>query len=162
MSDQKKFRITLWELDTNSGWRGAQKAVVFDASKIGVQENANDVGSAYWTLANDHPQIAKFTPLDTHYEIARWSLDRGRWEFVAAGILDEYNVTEYETTFSGLDYAAVMNQIYTPLTNITFASSTPLNPNISTMSIPTVFNPTDGSIAKDNINGATYASSRAL
>lgn len=159
MSDQKKFRITLWELDTSTGWRGAQKAVVFNASKIGVQENANDVGSAYWTLANDNPQIAKFTPLDTHYEISRWSLDRSRWEFVAAGILNEYSVTEYETVFNGLDYAAVMNQIYTPLTNITFASSTPLNPNISTMSIPTVFNSTDGTIAKDNINGTTYTSS---
>ncbi len=159
MSDQKKFRITLWQLDTNTGWRGDQKAVVFDASSIGVQENANDVGSAYWTLTNDHPQIGKFTPLDTHYEISRWSLDRNRWEFVAAGILDDYNVTEYETTFTGLDYMAVMNQIFTPLNNITFSSSTPLNPNISTMSIPTVFNQTDGSIAKDNINGATYDTS---
>lgn len=157
MSDQKKFRITLWQLDTNSGWRSSSaKAVVYDAMSIGVQENANDVGSAYWTLNNDHPQISKFTPLDTHYEIARWSLARSRWEFVAAGILDDYSVTEYQTTFSGLDYMAVMNQIFTPLSNITFSSSTPLNPNIATMTIPTVFNQTDGTIAKDNINGAVY------
>jgi len=157
LSDQKKFRITLWQLDTTTGWRqSTPKAVVFDAMAIGVQENANDVGSSYWTLNNDHPQISKFTPLDTHYEIARWSLARSRWEFVAAGILEDYSVTEYQTTFSGIDYMAVMNQIFTPLSNITFSSSTPLNPNISTMSIPTVFNQTDGTIAKDNINGATY------
>ena len=157
MSDQKKFRITLWQLDTSTGWRSSvAKAVVYDAMAIGVQENANDVGSAYWTLNNDHPQISKFTPLDTHYEIARWSLDRNRWEFAGAGILEDYNVTEFQTTFSGVDYMAVMNQIFTPLSNITFSSSTPLNPNIATMTIPTVFNQTDGTSGKDNINGATY------
>lgn len=157
MSDQKKFRITLWQLDTSTGWRDSSaKAVVYDAMSVGVQENANDVGSAYWTLNNDHPQISKFTPLETHYEISRWSLARSRWEFVAAGILDDYNVTEYQTTFSGIDYMAVMNQIFTPLSNITFSSSTPLNPNIATMSIPTAFNQTDGTIGKDNINGAVY------
>ena len=160
MSDQKKFRITLWQLNTSTGWRNSTpKAIVYDAMAIGIQENANDVGSAYWTLNNDHPQISKFTPLDTHYEISRWSLDRSRWEFVAAGILNDYDVTEFQTVFNGLDYMAVMNQIFTPLSNITFTSSTPLNPNIATMSIPTVFNQTDGTIAKDNIDGTLYGTS---
>ena len=160
MSDQKKFRITLWAIDTTAGttggWRGEQKAVVFDASAVGVEEHANDVGSAFWTLENNHPQIAEFVPLARHYEICRWSDARSRWEFVGAGILNDYSVTEYETTFQGIDYKAVLNQIYTPLSNITFSASTPINPNIATMSIPTAFNQTDGTIGKDNINGAVY------
>jgi hypothetical protein len=157
LSDQKKFRITLWQLDTSTGWRSSSaKAVVYDAMSIGVQENANDVGSAYWTLNNDHPQISKFTPLDTHYEIARWSLDRSRWEFVAAGILDDYNVTEYQTTFSGLDYMAVMNQIFTPLSNITFANASPINPNLATVQKTTIFNSTDGVVATDQVYGSSY------
>jgi hypothetical protein len=157
LSDQKKFRITLWQLDTSTGWRSSSaKAVVYDAMSIGVQENANDVGSAYWTLNNDHPQISKFTPLDTHYEIARWSLGRSRWEFVAAGILDDYNVTEYQTTFSGLDYMAVMNQIFTPLSNITFANASPINPNLATVQKTTIFNSTDGVVAKDQVYGTSY------
>lgn len=157
MSDQKKFRITLWQLDTATGWRSSTaKAVVYDAMSIGVQENANDVGSAYWTLNNDHPQISKFTPLDTHYEIARWSLDRGRWEFVAAGILDDYSVTEYQTTFSGLDYMAVMNQIFTPLSNITFANASPINPNLATVQKTTIFNSTDGVEGTDQVYGSSY------
>ncbi len=157
MSDQKKFRITLWQLDTSTGWRSSSaKAVVYDAMSIGVNENANDVGSAYWTLNNDHPQISKFTPLETHYEIARWSLARSRWEFVAAGILDDYNVTEYQTTFSGLDYMAVMNQIFTPLSNITFASVSPINPNLATVQKTTIFNSTDGVEGTDQVFGTSF------
>ena len=119
VSTAKKFRITLWEVDTTAGttggWRGTQKAVVFDATAIGVEEHANDVGSAFWTLRNDHPQIAEFVPLARHYEISRWSDARSRWEFVGAGMLNDYSVTEYETTFQGIDYKAVLNQIFTPL-----------------------------------------------
>lgn len=158
MSDQKKFRITLWQLDTSTGWRNsAPKAIVYDAMAIGIQENANDVGSTYWTLNNDHAQISQFTPLDTHYEISRWSLDRSRWEFAAAGMIDDYDVTEFQTTFKGLDYMSVMQQIFTPLSNITFASAAPLNPNISSISIPTIFNQSDGGLGKDSIFGNSYA-----
>jgi hypothetical protein len=157
VNDQKKFRLILWSAST-SGWRDQQVAVVYDAKSIAVEEHANDVGSAYWTLNNDHPQIAQFQPLRRHYEISRWSDTRSRWEFVGAGILNDYTSTEYETTFSGIDYKAVLNQIFTPLSNITFSSSTPLNPNIASISIPTVFNQTDGAIGKDNINGTTYTS----
>lgn len=157
MSDQKKFRLILWSV-SSTGWRDEQRAVVYDAKSIGVEEHANDVGSAYWTLSNDHPQISEFQPLRRHYEISRWSDSRSRWEFVGAGMLNDYTVTEYETTFSGIDYKAILNQVYTPLTNITFSSSTPLNPNLATASMPTVFNQTDGSIGKDNINGTTYTS----
>lgn len=131
MSVQKKFRITLWAVDTTAGttggWRGEQKAVVFDASAIGVEENANDVGSAFWTLPNNHPQIAEFVPLARHYEIARWSEDRNRWEFVGAGMLNDYSVTEWETTFQGIDYKAVLNQLYTPLSGITTDNARPLS-----------------------------------
>jgi len=131
VSDQKKFRITLWAINqtsgTSGGWRGDQKAVVFDASAIGVDEHANDVGSAFWTLDNKHPQIAEFVPLARHYEIARWSEIRSRWEFVGAGILNDYSVTEWETTFQGIDYKAVLNQIFTPLSGATTGDARPLH-----------------------------------
>lgn len=126
---QPNFRIVLWDVDIAgaSGWRGAQKAVVFDAKSIGVEEHANDSGSAYWTLANDHPQISKFEPLKTHYEISRWSLKNNRWEFVAAGILNDYTTTENETVFNGIDYKSVLNQIYSPITNMTLGSIQSIN-----------------------------------
>lgn len=127
---QPNFRITLWEIDGTTRWRGEQKAVVYDAKSIGVEEHANDTGSAYWTLANDHPQIAKFEPLKSHYEIARWSIQDNTWLFVAAGILNDYTTTENETVFNGLDYKSVLNQIFTPITNMTLASLQSINSQI--------------------------------
>lgn len=131
MSDQKKFRITLWAVNTTAGttggWRGEQKAVVFDASAVGIEEHANDVGSAFWTLTNDHPQIAEFVPLARHYEISRWSDERSRWEFVGAGMLNDYSVTEWETTFQGIDYKSVLNQLFTPLSGVTTGDARPLH-----------------------------------
>ena len=135
MSDQKKFRITLWEINTTAGttggWRGTQKAVVLDASGIGVEEYANDSGSAFWTLQNSHPQIAEFVPLQRHYEISRWSTVRGRWEFVGAGILNDYSAGEYETTFSGIDYKSVLNKSFTPLATMTVSDASALNSRLT-------------------------------
>lgn len=135
MSVRRKFRIVLWDRTGANGWRGTQKAVVFNAKSIGVEEFANDVGSAYWTLPNDHPQIAEFVPLQRHYEISRWSQDRSRWEFVAAGMLNDYTTTEQETVFSGIDYNSVLNQLYTPLPGMTIGSSTSINPSINQSSL---------------------------
>jgi len=128
---ERKFRVTLWSLGAN-GWRGDQKAVVFDAKSIGVEEFANDTGSAFWTLSNDHPQIAEFVPLQRHYEISRWSDDRSRWEFVGAGMLNDYTATEFETTFSGLDYKAILNQMYTPLSGMTTGDANQLSSTAGT------------------------------
>jgi len=130
-STRPNFRITLWDINTTTRWRGTQKAVIYDAKDIGVEEHANDTGSAYWTLQNDHPQISLLSPLQQHYEISRWSTKNSRWEFVAAGILNDYTTTEFETVFTGLDYKSVLNQIYTPLTNMTYGSIASLSTDLS-------------------------------
>ena len=131
MSQQTKYRIVLWDRAGANGWRGTQKAVVFDAKSIGVEEFANDSGSAFWTLSNDHPQIAEFQPLLRHYEISYWSPSKSRWEFAAAGILNDYQATEYETTFSGIDYKAVFNQYYTPSSGSLVNQTTKLSPDLA-------------------------------
>jgi hypothetical protein len=103
---------------------------VFDAANIGVEEYANDSGSAFWTLQNSHPQISEFVPLSRHYEISRWSSVRDRWEFVGAGILNDYSAGEYETTFSGIDYKSVLNKSFTPLSAMTVGNASSLNPRL--------------------------------
>jgi len=153
LSTTKSFRIILWNV-SSTGWRGDQKAVVFDAKDIGVEEHANDTGSAFWTLASDHPQLAEFVPLERHYEISRWSPDRDRWEFVGAGMINDYVASDTEVVYSGLDYKALLNQIFTPLPGVTLDSLSPLNPNIQITD--TIFNHSDGTTALDNINGTTY------
>ena len=137
MSIRRKFRIILWDRTGANGWRGAQKAVVFNAKSIGVEEQANDTGSAYWTLPNDHPQIAEFVPLQRHYEISKWSDARSRWEFIAAGMLNDYTTTEQETIFNGIDYNSVLNQLYTPFPGMSVSSGTNLHPTISQAQIST-------------------------
>ena len=151
-----QFRIILWNV-SSTGWRGDQKAVVFDAKDIGVEEHANDTGSAFWTLASDHPQIAEFLPLERHYEISRWSQDRYRWEFCGAGMINDYVASDTEVVYTGLDYKALLNQIYTPLPGVTLDSISPLNPNITISD--TIFNHSDGTTALDNINSTTYTAS---
>ena len=151
-----QFRIILWNV-SSTGWRGEQKAVVFDAKDIGVEEHANDVGSGFWTLASDHPQIAEFVPLERHYEISRWSQDRYRWEFCGAGMINDYVASDTEVVYTGLDYKALLNQIYTPLPGVTLDSISPLNPNITIGD--TIFNHSDGTTALDNINSTTYTAS---
>ena len=157
MSDQVKFRITIWDLAAN-GWRGTQKAVVYDASAIGVEEYANDAGSAFWTIKNDHPQISEFVPLERHYEISRWNSDATtpRWEFVGAGVINDLSATEYETVFAGIDYKAVMDQVMTPLSQITFGNASPINPNLATVQKTTIFNSTDGVTGTDQVFGSSY------
>lgn len=155
MSTTQSFRIILWSVST-SGWRGDQKAVVYDAKSIGVEEHANDTGSAYWTLPNDHPQIAEFVPLERHYEISRWSDARNRWEFVGAGMVNDYVATEQETIYSGIDYKSVLNQTFTPLSGISISDNSPITPNASTVDHNTIFNYSDLTTAKDDINGSTY------
>ena len=150
MSAKKSFRLILWSI-SSTGWRGDQKAVVYDAKSIGLDEQANDSGSAYWTLDNDHPQIAEFVPLARHYEISRYSEARSRWEFVGAGMLNDYNVTEYQTTFSGIDYKSVLNQVYTPLTGLTTSNASAISDKITG-------NGVSGGIATFNITAATATS----
>jgi len=151
-----QFRIILWNV-SSTGWRGDQRAVVFDAKDIGVEEHANDSGSAYWTLASDHPQLAEFLPLERHYEISRWSDYRSRWEFVGAGMINDYVASDTEVVYAGIDYKALLNQIYTPLPGVTLDSISPLNPNIAIGD--TIFNHSDGTTALDNINNTTYTAS---
>lgn len=152
---QHQFRITLWAINTTAGttggFRGDQKAVVYDAKNIGLEEFANDSGSAYWTLPNDHPQLAEFVPLERHYEISRWSTLRSRWEFAGAGVIDDYTATETETVFSGIDYKSVLNQSFTPLTNLTFETTTPFNPDYKATDFDTIFNYADtGTLGESN------------
>lgn len=135
MSVAYKFRITLWDNTGTNKWRGAQTALIFDAKNIGAQEFANSPGSAYWTLSNDHPQIATHIPLSTHYEISRWSDVRSRWEFVAAGMLNNYQTNEYETVFSGIDYKNILNNIFTPISGMTTGDATVINSTLTTASL---------------------------
>jgi hypothetical protein len=161
-----KFRITLYALDTSTGWRGATAATIYDPIEVGVSERANEVGEAYWVLPNNHPLIGECTPLTKHYEVHRFDTDAGAYKWVGAGILDDAEVGEYETTFRGIDYMAVFNQYYTPTVALTFSSTSFLSPDIGQASISTdflstIFNFSGGTVL-DGSDGETDPSGEAV
>lgn len=134
-----KFRIILYSLDTSTGWRGSVASAIYDPIEVGVSERANEVGEAYWVLPNNHPLIADCIPLTRHYEIHRYDVDAAAYKWVGAGILDDAEVGENETTFRGIDYMAVFNQYYTPTVALTFTSTSFVSPDINQANISTDF-----------------------
>ncbi len=126
-----KFRIILHSLNTSTGWRGSVASAIYDPIEVGVSERANEVGEAYWVLPNNHPLIADCIPLTRHYEIHRYDVEANAYKWVGAGILDDAEVGENETTFRGIDYMAVFNQYYTPTVALTFTSTNFISPDIS-------------------------------
>jgi hypothetical protein len=106
-------------------------------------------------LPIDHPQIAELVPLQRHYEISRWSDVRSRWEFVGAGMINDYVASEVEIVYSGIDYKYILNQIVTPLPGLTLGQASSINPNISTVDINTVFNYPSGSTNADEVFGVS-------
>ena len=83
---------------------------------IGVLENANSVGAslvynspgeAHWTLPVDHPQIAVIEPKQTHYGIDFYTGDG--WRETFAGLVWDFDATENDVVFTGLDYLALLD-----------------------------------------------------
>ena len=160
-----KFRITLYNLNTSTGWRGATAATIYDPIEVGVSERANEVGEAYWVLPNNHPLISECTPLTKHYEIHRYDVESAAYKWVGAGMLDDSEVGEVETTFRGIDYMAVFNQYYTPTVALTFTSTSFLSPDIgqataTTDFLSSIFPFSEGTVL-DGSDGETDPSGKA-
>lgn len=148
-----KFRITLFPLDTSTGWRSSSTNVIYDPIEVGISEKANEVGEAYWVLPNEHPLISVCLPLKTHYEVHRYDADAAVYKWVGAGILNDTEINQNETTFRGIDYMAVFNQYYTPTVALTFTSTNYLSPDISNSSLSSVFSFSAGAL-KDSSSDA--------
>jgi hypothetical protein len=95
------WRIVLKAMGTNRG-PGAIKAIIMDASNVGASAYANSPGECFFTLPADHPQIGECEPYQTHYSIQFYSGDR--WVEKFAGILNDFDASEEEVVFHGIDY----------------------------------------------------------
>ena len=129
---QSPFRITLWDMTGSGRGRGTVKAVISDAKYIGVSSYLNEGGEAFFTLPYNHPQIAECLPLERHYRIDRWDEEDAVYRTVGTGILQDYQATDNETVFYGIDYMAALNQTLTdvsavisnPSTTVTYDNKT--------------------------------------
>jgi hypothetical protein len=115
---QSPFRITLWDMTGAGRGRGTVKAVISDAKYIGCSSYLNEGGEAFFTLPYNHPQIAECVPLERHYRIDRWDEEDAVYRTVGTGILQDYQATDNETVFYGIDYMTVLNQTITDVSSI--------------------------------------------
>ena len=129
---QSPFRITLWDMTGAGRGRGTVKAVISDAKYIGCSSYLNEGGEAFFTLPYNHPQIAECLPLERHYRIDRWDEEDAVYRTIGTGILQDYQATDNETVFYGIDYMAALNQTLTdvsavisnPSTTVTYDNKT--------------------------------------
>lgn len=120
---QSPFRITLWDMTGTGRGRGSVKAVISDAKYIGASSYLNEGGEAFFTLPYNHPQISECLPLERHYRIERWDEEDAIYRTVGTGILQDYQATENETVFYGIDYMTALNQTLTDTAAIIASSS---------------------------------------
>ena len=118
MANVQPFRITLWDTSGTGRGRGSVKAVISHAKYIGVSSYLNEGGEMFFTLPYNHPQIAECVPLERHYKVERWDDVDEIYRTVGTGLLHDYQATDNETVFYGIDYMSVLNQTLTDVSGI--------------------------------------------
>jgi len=111
-------RIVLRVVDrANSRKPGAVTAVITDAANIGVSYFGNSPGDFFFTLPTDHPQVSACEPYQTHWSLQFYRGDQ--WVEKQAGILIDFDATEEEVIFYGIDYLGLLtfsaDERYDPL-----------------------------------------------
>lgn len=117
INNQTLYRIILWESNTTDRGRGNLAAVIHDAKNVGVSSYLNEGGEMFFTLPYNHPQLSACVPLERHYRVDRFDEEDGRYVTLGQGLLEDYEATDNETVFYGLDYMMVLQKtITTPST----------------------------------------------
>jgi hypothetical protein len=124
MSKVQPFRITLWDTTGTGRGRGSVKAVISHAKYIGVSSYLNEGGEMFFTLPYNHPQINECVPLERHYRVERYDQIDEVYRTVGTGILHDYQATDNEVVFYGIDYMSVLNQTLTDVAGIISNPST--------------------------------------
>ncbi len=113
INNQTLYRIVLWDVSATDRGRGDLKAIIHDAKNIGVSSYLNEGGEIFFTLPYNHPQISECIPLERHYRVDRFDEEAGRYVTVGQGLLEDYDSTEDEVVFYGLDYMGVLYKTIT-------------------------------------------------
>lgn len=113
------YRIILWDSSTVDRGRGDLAAIIHDAKNVGVSSYLNEGGEMFFTLPYNHPQISECVPLERHYRVDRFDEEVGRYVTVGQGLLEDYEATENETVFYGIDYMKVLEKTITTATTTT-------------------------------------------
>jgi hypothetical protein len=84
-------------------------AIIEDAKNVGASELYNSPGELHFTLPASHPQISAIEPKQTHYSVQFRQGDG--WHEVYAGLMDDFDATDTDVVFYGVDYLALLDRI---------------------------------------------------
>lgn len=106
-----RFRILIKQA-TATGRGPATKpvAIIEQAAYVGASEMYNDAGEFFFTLPATHPQVSVIEPWQVHYSLEFY---RGEgWKEMAAGLITDFDATEDEVVFYGIDYVGLLSLLY--------------------------------------------------
>jgi hypothetical protein len=102
---RQRFRIRIFGMGTNRA-PGVLVAELYDAANVGASEYYNSAGEFFFTLPATHPQVAGIEPFQTHFSL---ELYRGEgWKPILNGLMTDFDATEDEVVFYGIDYVGVL------------------------------------------------------
>ena len=106
--DLPSFRICIYGMGADRG-PGTLLAELTDASNVGASEFYNSGGEFFFTLPAIHPQVAVIEPYQCHYSLD-FHTPEG-WRPKAFGLITDFDATEDEVIFYGMDYPAVLARL---------------------------------------------------
>lgn len=113
MASFAPFRIRLWSNTGSNHGRGTVKAIIEDASDVGVSSYANRAGEMFFTIPMNHPQINELDPLESHLQVERYNRRTGAYDIIGKGILEDYEADKDEVVFYGIDYLGMLTKSIT-------------------------------------------------
>jgi hypothetical protein len=109
MKVRSRVRIVLKDIDTANERRpGTVKAIIEDASNIGMSAYVNAPGEFFFTLPNSHPQVGECEPWQRHYALQQYR--NGNWQTIANGLLTDFEAGHDDVVVYGLDYLGILSR----------------------------------------------------
>ena len=86
---------------------GRVVAILEDAENVGASKMYNSPGDLHFTVPVGHPQLSVLEPKQTHYSVQLRQGDG--WREVYAGLLWDYDATNTDIVFYGVDYLSLID-----------------------------------------------------
>jgi len=107
-SDQHDWRVRIFDMGANRG-PGKMVAEFSDCPTVGATEYYNSPGEFYFTCSITHPQASVVEPFQTHYALEMYNGEG--WYPKAYGLITDYDATDDEVVFYGIDYLGVLSML---------------------------------------------------
>lgn len=105
---QAPWRIVIYDMAEDRG-PGNVVAVITQPKSVGASVMYNAPGEMHFTIPVTHPQASVIEPKQTHYAVQFFGGDG--WRDIYNGLVWDYDATDTDVIFYGLDYLALFDQL---------------------------------------------------